>query len=382
MSEVRITAVQNEDERMEFIHFPWQVYRDDPYWVPPLISERKAFHDPKENPFFERARVEYFIARRNGKAVGTIAAFTNDAYNEFQNTNVGFFGFFEVLDDPEAAVALLSAAENWARQAGHDSIIGPEMFTTNDEVGLLVDGFDDVPRILMTYNPPRYMEYLENAGFQKAMDLWAYSIKLDDFMQNLPEKLVRVVEKVKARRKLTIRTLRMKEFDEEVMRFKHVYNRSWERNWGFVPLNDAEIDYIAKGLKQILDPDLVLFLEHEGEVVGAGLSLPDLNAPLRLAYPRPGVPEIFTMLKLFWHWKIRPKQKWMRAWALGVLPEYRGRGIDAMLYLVMAQQAARKGYKWVEMSWTLETNDMVNRSVRLLGGELYKTYRLYEKRLR
>jgi GNAT superfamily N-acetyltransferase len=381
MSELNISSVRSDEELMDFIQFPWQVYRNNEYWVPPLLSERREFLDPERNPFFKHAQVEFLLARRGTQVVGTIAAFTNHAYNEFQGVNTGFFGFFEVLEDAEAAAALLRSAENWAKEAGHESILGPAQFSTNDEVGLLVDGFDDVPRVLMTYNPPRYLDYLETAGFQKAMDLWAYEITIEGFMQNIPPKLLRVVEKVKARRNLVVRKINMKDFDQEVERFKRVYNKSWERNWGFVPMNDEEIDHLASQLKQIIDPDLVLMVESEGEVVGVSLTLPDLNAPLRLAYPRPGVPELLTMLKLLWHWKVRRKIEWIRVFALGVLPEFRGQGIDAMMYLQTADNAARKGYRRAEMSWILENNDMMNRSIRLLGGEVYKTHRLYEKRL-
>lgn len=381
MAELKISKVQNNDDLMDFIHFPWEVYRDDLYWVPPLISERREFLDPEQNPFFEHARAEYFLAHRGSKIVGTIAAITNDFYNEFQSVNTGFFGFFEALDDEDAAGALLRTAEDWARDAGHDTILGPAQFSTNDEVGLLVDGFDDSPRILMTYNPRRYQDYIETAGYQKAMDLWAFMLEPEKCYQNLPPKLLRVVNKIKDRGKFRVRSLDMKDYDREVERFKPVYNRSWERNWGFVPFTDPEFERTASQLKQIIDPDLVLLVEHDGKVVGASLSLPDLNQPLRLAYPRPGVPETLTMLKLLWHWKVRRKVKWLRGWALGVLPEFRGRGVDALLYVETIKMAARKGYQWAELSWTLENNFMINRSVRLVGGELYKTYRMYEKRL-
>lgn len=387
MSELNISTAKNEAEMMEFISFPWEVYRDNPYWVPPLISDRKKFHNPQLNPFFEHAQVEYFIARRGSKVVGTIAAFTNEAYNDFQGVNTGFFGFFEVLEDDEAAAALLRTAVKWAKDAGHDTILGPAQFSTNDEVGLLVDSFDDCPRILMTYNPARYMDYLEQAGFQKAMDLWAYSLEVKDFMQNIPPKLVRVVEKIKKRHKFVIRPINMKDYDNEVELFKRVYNKSWERNWGFVPMTDAEINHLAQDLKDIIDPDLVFFVEREGEVVGVSLSLPDLCQPLLRAYPKPGTPNWLTMLKLIWHWKIMPifspasRLVWLRGFALGVMPEYRGLGVDALMYFETAKKASAKGYKWVEMSWTLEDNDMVNRSARLMGGELYKTYRMYEKHL-
>jgi GNAT superfamily N-acetyltransferase len=381
MSEIEFSTVQTEDELKDFIRFPHKVYRDDPYWVPPLMSERLDFLSKDRNPFFQHGRVEYFLARKGGEIVGTIAAISNDRYNEYQKVNVGFFGFFEVIDDPEVARALLQKAEDWVRNAGHASIIGPAMFSTNDEVGLLVDGFDDAPRILMTYNPPRYEGYILDAGYQKAKDLWAYRNDIPDFIKHIPPKLSRVTERVKDRRNLTIRPVNMKHFDAEVERLKPIYNSSWSRNWGFVPFTDGEINQLAANLKMLIDPDLVLMVEYEGELVGFSLTVPDLSQALRLAHPGPKTPELWTMLKLLWHWKVLRNIDWIRVIALGVLPEYRGLGVDAMLYLETAKNAARKGYKWAESSWILEDNAMMNRAIQLMGGEVYKTYRMYEKRL-
>lgn len=379
MSILKITAVQDATELMSFISFPWTVYKDDAYWVPPLISERKEFLDRKKSPFFEHAKGDYFVARRGEKIVGTIAAFTNELYNQFHETNDGFFGFFEVLDDPEAAEALLSTAVEWSKNAGHDSVIGPAQFSTNDELGLLIEGFNDRPRILMTYNPPRYQAYIESFGFEKAMDLWAFSLNLVEFVENAPDKLIRVVEKIRTRKNFHIRTVNMKKFDEEVGHVKKIYNKSWERNWGFVPFTDSEIDRLAENLKPILDPNVVFIVELDGEAIGFGLSLPDLNKPLHMAYPTPSSLEAITMLKLAWHWKVRRKVDWLRVFALGVIPEFRGKGVDAMMYLETAKAAVRRGYKWAEMSWILENNDMMNRSIELFGGKLYKTYRMYQK---
>jgi GNAT superfamily N-acetyltransferase len=378
MRELRVTPVHSEDERLAFLTFPWKVYRHDPYWVPPLLSERKAFTDPAENPFYQHARVQLFLARRGDELVGTIAAFTNDLYNQFHQSNVGWFGFFEVLPDPEAGQALLETAAGWARQAGHTSILGPAQFSTNDEVGLLVDGFNDRPRILMTYNPAYYADHLQAAGFRKAMDLLAYTAGLGEVGT---AKVKRVVEKVKARGKFNLRSLRMDDFEREVERVKGVYNLSWERNWGFVPMTDEEIVRLGKQLKPLIDPDLVPMVEVDGQLVGFGLTLPDLNEPLGRAYPRPGWPENLTLVKFLWHWKVRRRVKWIRAFALGVHPDYRGTGVDAMLYLYTIERARRKGYRNVEMSWLLESNEMVLRSAEMLGGHCYKTYRMYEKSL-
>jgi GNAT superfamily N-acetyltransferase len=381
MSEVEIRTMHTPAERERFITFAWQVYQDNPYWVPPLINERKHFLDPEKNPFFEHAEAEYFMAYRGDLPVGTIAAFTNRAYNEFQQVNVGFFGFFEVLKDREAAHALLKTAEDWVRKAGHEAIMGPAQWSTNDEAFLLIDGFDDAPRALMTYNPPYYKEFIESAGFPKVMDVWAYSISIPDFLENMPEKLERVVAKVKERGRFNIRPVNLKDWDNEVARLKKIYHGSWERNWGFVPFTDAEFDVFAVNLKPFLDPELTLIVEVDGEAVGFSLSIPDMNQPLLKAYPRRGTPEVFTMLKLLWHWKVRKRVDWLRVVALGVLPEHRARGIDALMYFETAKRAAPRGYKKAEMSWILENNMMMNRSIQMIGGEIYKTYRMYEKPL-
>jgi GNAT superfamily N-acetyltransferase len=381
MPPLTISTVDSERDLKDFTAFPWKVYVSNPYWVPPILSERRDFLDPEKNAFFEHARACYFTARREGKVVGTIAAFTNDKFNQFQGVNTGFFGFFEVLEDPEAAVALLTSAEEWARQAGHKTIIGPAQFSTNDECGLLIDSFDDPPRILMTYNPPRYADYIDNAGYRKAMDLWAYRLNIREFKLRMPEKLLRVVDKVRQRERFHVRKMIMKQFDQEVEIVKRIYNTSWERNWGFVPMTDREFDHLAKELKPLLDTDLVVVVEYEGEPIGFGLCLPDLNEPLLRAYPRPGTPEALTMLKMLWNWKVRRRMDWLRVFALGVLPEFRGTGVDALMYMAIAENAMRKGYKWAEMSWILENNMMMNRAIEMLGGEVYKTYRMYEKAL-
>ena len=380
MSDLTISTVENETDLMSFISFPWKVYKNNPYWVPPIVSERVSFLNPDKNPFFEHADADYYIARRNGEIVGTIASFTNDHYNQFQETNVGFFGFFEVLEDQEAAEALLGTALERARNAGHDSIIRPAQFSTNDEVGLLIDGFDDTPRVLMTYNPPYYQNLIENSGYEKAMDLWAYAMNLQNYINEMPEKLIRVTEKVRQRKNFVVRKLNMKEFDREVDRIKPIYNTSWEKNWGFVPMTDAEFERLARELKPLLDPNVVFLVEQEGKTIGFGLSLPDLCQPLHKAYPSPKVNETFTMAKLVWHWKVRRQVDWLRVFALGVLPEFRGTGVDALMYIETAKAAVRRGYKWAEMSWILENNEMMNRSIRMLGGKVYKTYRMFERK--
>ncbi len=363
---------------MEFIKFPWRVYQDDPYWVPPLINERKSFFNPHKNPFFQHADVELFLARRHGEVVGTIAALINHNHNVFHDEQVGFFGFFEALEDYAVAEALLGTARDWVRDKGMDAIRGPMNFSTNDECGLLVDGFDSSPVVLMTYNPRYYVHFIERFGFHKAMDLYAYTLETAAFglsVENLPPKLLRVAEAARRRERVTIRNVNMTDFDAEVRRARKIYNSAWEKNWGFVPMTDAEFDYLAHGLKPLLDPDLIFVAEVDGQPVAISITLPDLNQPLLHVNGR-----LFPTgwLKLLWY---RRKTDTVRVFALGVIETYRHRGIDALLYLETARQAFAKGYVHAEMSWILENNMMMNRAIQFFGGKVYKTYRVYEMAL-
>jgi len=381
MQPLSIQKVETTEQRREFLSFPWKVYAHDPYWVPPIFSERMHFTNPEENPFFDHAEVDFFTARRGAEIVGTIAVFTNHLHNEYQDENVAFFGFFEVLEDFEAARALFQTAESWAREHGHSALRGPAQFSTNDECGLLVDGFEDRPRILMTYNPRYYVDFIEKLGYQKARDLWAYALSVEDFMSNTGERLDKLTNRVLERKKITIRNLEMKFFYQEVNKVKELYNNAWSKNWGFVPMTDAEFDQLAEDLKPILDPDVVFIAEKDGRTVGFSLSLLDLNQPLQLANPKPGTPEWWLMVKLGWHWKVRNKIDWLRVFALGVIPEYRNLGIDALFYYKTAVAARKKGIKMGEMSWILDNNEDMNKPILAMGGEVYKTYRFYQKDL-
>ena len=378
---LQIHSVTTQEDRISFLSFPWKVYQDDPWWVPPLFSER--VHFITAHPFLDHAEVEFFLAKRGDQVVGTIAAFINHNHNEFQNENIGFFGFFEVLDDPEAAQKLLETAENWVKDRGYHAVRGPAQFSTNEECGLLVDGFQDSPRILMTYNPPRYVTYIEHQGYTKAMDLHAFAIDTDIYADasKFPQKLIRVVEKIKAKGDIHIRKVDLKHFDQEVERVKVIYNQSWARNWGFVPMTDAEFEALGAELRQVLDPDLTLVAEIDGRPIGVSITLPDMNQPLRSAYPRPGKPEWWTMARLVWNWKVKRQVTWARVLILGVLPEYRARGVDALFYYETAKAALKKGIQHAEMSWILENHDSISRPIRVMGGEVYKTYRFYQKKL-
>ncbi len=371
----RIRKVENQQDLMEFIRFPWRVYRDDPYWVPPLISERKAFLDPHKNPFFEHAEVELFLAQKDGETVGTIAAIINDNHNDFHEEKAGFFGLFEVIEDYAVAEGLLVTARDWVKAKGLDVIRGPLNMSINDECGLLIDGFDSSPVVMMTYNPRYYLDFIERFGFVKAKDLYAYLISTDIFnreVSKLPPKFLRVSEAARKRAGVRVRRVNMKDFDAEVEKAKAIYNSAWEKNWGAVPMTDAEFDHLAQGLKKFLDPDLLLVAEVDDRPVGVFVGLPDVNQPLLHVNGR-----LFPLgwIKYLWY---RRKIDTFRAVIMGVIEEYREKGIDALMYVEAAKVAFRKGYRWCEMSWILEDNVMMNRILQRLGGEIYKTYRIYE----
>lgn len=385
---IQIKECKTAAERLQFIQFWWEPYRSNPYWVPPLVNERLEFLDSAKNPYFQHGRAAYFLATRGGAAVGTIAAHVNDMHNKFHEENIGFFGFFECINDYSVAEALFQAAGDWCKSQGVTAIRGPASFSSNDDgYGFLLEGFDDPPRVYMPYNPPYYVEFAERFGLHKAMDLVAYQLDTASFgneADKMSVKLSRVITKVRERSGVTIRTVDMSRFDEEVARVKSVYNSAWEKNWGFVPMTDAEFDHLAVGLKQIIDPQAVFIAEKDGQFVGFSLSLPDVNQALLAAHPSPNPNPIaynLMLARMMWHWKVARKITWLRIFAMGVVEEYRAQGIAAMFYYETAKAAVRSGYHHGEMSWILENNMMMNRDAQSLGGRVYKRYRLVQKPL-
>jgi GNAT superfamily N-acetyltransferase len=376
---IQIEKVETKKQLRQFVKTPWKVYENDPNWVPWLYFERLDFFNKKKNPFFEHAEADYFLARRDGEVAGVIAAILNHRHNEFQQENVAHFGVFEVLEDREAALALLETAEDWARRRGTERILGPMSLSTNDECGTLIEGFGMPPTVLTTYNPPYYVDFLAQAGYAKAMDLLAWHSTVDNVLNNLPAKVERIVNRVRDRYQLTIRPINMQDWDGEIARIKKIYNSAWERNWGFVPMTDAEIEHLAQNLKMILDPELVFMVEKNGQAVGFSITLPDVNQPLRRIRPGPSL--IGSYLAAARLYLRRYDTDLVRVLALGVVDKYRARGVDALLYYETARAAARRGYERTEASWILETNDMMNRPIQMLGGEVYKKYRIYEKEL-
>ncbi len=366
-----VAPVRGRRDRKEFLHFPWKIYAGDPNWVPPLLHDVKTLLDRSKHPFHRHADVEYFLARRAGEVVGRIAAVVNHAHNEFHGDHLGFFGFFEAVDDVDVARALLDAAGAWLRERGMDAVRGPANFSSNEEMGLLVDGFDGPPVIMMTYNPPYYADLIEAAGYAKAKDLLAYRI---DSIGPQP-RLVAGVERLAARRGLTVRVADMKRFDEEVAVMEAIYNQAWERNWGFVPMTHEEFTFLAKQLKPVANPDFILIAEAEGEPIAFGIGLPDFNYALHRINGRL-LP--FGLPKLLWYSR---KIDWVRVITLGIKPGYRRTGVDAMLYLEMFRNAPKHGIRGGECSWILEDNWEMRHALERMGAVVYRTYRMYDKGL-
>ncbi len=371
-AKIDIYLVENRKQLSRFIRFPWTIYRADRYWVPPLIGEQKKLFIPEKNPFYGHAEVALFLAERAGQAVGRIAAIVNRAHNEFYGDKTGFFGFFESIDDQDVSDRLFEAAGGWLRQKGMDCIRGPMNFSTNEACGLLVEGFDSSPVIMMTYNPPYYVRLVEENGFYKAKDLLAFWLGTS---QPVPERVLKIAEKVSQEHKICLRPLNMKRFDEEVERIKLIYNQAWSRNWGFVPMGDEEFYHTAVNLKRIAVPELLLLAEIGGEPAAFSVTVPDYNQALKRINGRL---DPVSLMKLLWYSR-RVNQ--LRLILLGIRAGYRKRGIDSLLYTETFKIAKRLGYIGGEISWILEDNILIIKGIETMGGKLYKRYRIYDKRL-
>ena len=366
---IEIKKVTNSSELKEFIKFPWQIYKDDKHWVPPLISEQIKHYDQTKNVFFRHAKAEYYMAFKDGKLSGTIAAIINHNHNSFWKETTGFFGAFECIDDQEVANALIDQAKAFTKAEGMNILRGPATFSTNDPCGLLVDGFDYEPQFMMGYNAQYYQKLIENYGFKKAKDLWSFIKTVDE---PLPEKVAKIVEFVKKRYKFTIRSVDMKNLVTEINHYKRIYNLAWEKNWGFIPLEDYEIDEIAKDIKQVLDPDLLLFVEKDGVPIAFTMAVPNMNEGIKKCN---GKLFPFGVFKLLWTMR---KPKWVRLMTTGIIEEYRSHGVDALLYAGLVERGTKKSFKYCDISWQLEDNDLINRAIETMGGKLYKIHRFYD----
>ena len=380
---VKVRPVENRKDKLKFIRLPWDLYANEKNWVPPLEMDRMRLIDEAKNPFYKHATTKLFFAEdARGNIVGRIAAIINHRHNDLYGDKVGFIGFFDSINDAGVADALFTAAEDFLRSHGMRAVRGPISPSINDEVGLLVDGFEYPPAVMMPWHPSYYKTLWEQADFKKAEDMLAWRITET---KSFSPKIKRVTDMVRERSKVNIRSLDMKRYDQEVNLIRDLYSRGWEENWGAVPLDADEITMLATELKQIIDPDFVLFAEVPGtngkpQTIGFSLCIPDINQAFLAGKPIPkGAMNLPTAIQ-----NLMTKKKAidnLRIVLLGVMPEYRGRAIDALLYREIMERAKRKGILYGEASWVLENNAMMTRAAQVMNGEPYKRYRVFEKPL-
>ena len=372
---MRIRIVEGPAELRRFVDLPYRLHARERRWVPPLRLDVRRRLARRSNPFFDHGDAAYFLAERGGVAVGRIAAILNRLHDETHGDGAGFFGFFECEPDAAAARGLFDAAAEWVRGRGYRVLRGPASFSTNDECGLLVDGFDTPPTILTPWNPPYYVELVEAAGFRAAKDLLGFAGGHPDHPVPGPERLARASARLEQRLGLTLRALDPRRFWAEVDAVRALYNGAWGRNWGFVPMTSRELDRMARELRPIHISDLVPFVERAGEVVGFGLALPDLNQVLRTNRAGRLLPGALRVL-----WALRRKRfRRARILLLGVRPDYRGKGVDALLWNWIWTRAAAHGIGWGEASWILADNAGMRNAAERMGFRAYKTWRLYDR---
>ena len=368
---IEVRPVRSRRELRTFIRLPWRIYGNDDPWVPPLLIERRRFLDRKRNPWFERGEAELFLAWRDGSPVGRISAQVDHLFNEFHDDRWGWFGFFECLEDPEAAHALFDVAEAWLRERGQERMVGPASFTMNDEAGILIEGYDRLPVIQTPWNHPYYPELVEAAGLEKAMDLWMWELQLET-LDALPI-LYELAEQLEPKHGITVRNMRKRDLEAEIARFVEIYNEAWRRNWAFVPMRGKELVHAAKEAGPLLDEDWLFVAELDDQAIAAALTFPDFNQVLAHLNGRL-LP--FGWLKAL---RLRGKIDRVRVGFLGVKPDFQHTGVGAALYVANFRAAARKPQSGGEMGWILETNKSMNRGMKAMGGKVTRRYRMYER---
>ena len=384
---VEVRQVANRAEKNIFVKFPWKLYASDPNWVPPLVSSQRRKLDQRRNPTWRYMEGAYFIAWRGTQPVGTIAAFINHRHNDYHNERIGFFGCFELVNDQAVANALLESAAHYLAARGCHALRGPANFSINDEFGMLVDGFDDVPVSVMPYNPPYYVNLLEGAPeFEQVMNLYSYYLTLQTSLRT--EKLnqtMRLTERNNARRGITVRTLATDNLEHDLEIIKHIYNTAWDNNWGFVPMTARELDEMIDAIRHYMEPRLAFVAEVHGAPAGFLLAFPDLNQALHFAHAHPGKPDMVSQLQFLWHWKMRSKISRLRIPIMGVEADYRGIGVEAALFRRLFEEATylgpHQGWEYADAGWVLQTNVPMRRLVTRYGGTAYRRYSLYERKL-
>lgn len=366
-----VKPVENHQEKLAFLNLPWELYQDEPHWIPPLRDHQWELLNYKPHPLYLRSKIQTFLAYKGGKTVGRIAAILNTAHNDFQNEKRSFWGFFESINDPEVSAGLFAAAREWAKQQGYPVLRGPANPTLNYECGLLIDGFDTPPTFGLTYNPPYYADLVEKAGFQKVQDMYAFWGYVD-MMTAFDEKMKFIVDEATSRFNVTLRTLNPKRFEEDVHIFLDIYNRSLGGTWGYSALSKEEANHIASTVKHLLVPELTTIAEINGEPVAACYGILDYNPRIKKINGRLFP---FGFLQLFMN---RKAIKRLRLISANVLPEYQRWGLGLVVLARLCKPALAWGLTDVEFSWVLESNHLSCGSLKRGGAKIIKTYRMYD----
>ena len=372
---ITVKSVETAAQKKAFIDFPHTLYADDPHYVPELHVAQADMLNPKKHPFFKYGNCDLFLAYKDGKIAGRIAAINNPRYVEAFNRKVAFFGFYDTIDDIEVAQLLMQKVAEFAKSYNYTGILGPTNFTTNDTAGMLVEGFDSPPMLMMTHTKPYASKLMDAMGFQKDMDLYAYLIETAKASERTI-KLAQSIEKRLQTQGITIRNINLKKIDQEAPKLFEIYNEAWSENWGFVPFTDAEFEFLKNDLKLIADARWIYIAEKDGEPIGFGLTLPNINEILaRIKRGRLLPTGIFKLLLG------KKSVKTVRILALGVKKEYRKKGIEAIFFAKNILQARESGIWAGEASWVLESNEEMVAAAEHLNGRRYKTYRLYCKNI-
>ncbi|MFW6137543.1 MAG: N-acetyltransferase [Spirochaetota bacterium] len=371
MGSLEVKPVETRKDFKNFLDLPGRLYRNDPSYVEPLRVDIKFQFNRKKNPFFKHGDEKSFLARTGDQVVGRITAIRNDFYVQYQEKNSGFFTFFDCVDDQETANGLFRAAESWLKQQGMENIIGPMSFSGESiSPGLLIKGFDCPPFLLMAHGLPYYQRLVEAQGFEKTVDVLAFSMPIQ---QDIDPRLVELAQRVKHSRNISVRPFDPKNFWRDAKVLMDIYIEAWKDNWGFIPPTEEEFYDVVKTLKKIYIRELVQIAEVDGQPVGWAMTLPNINEVLIHMNGRLFPFGIFKLL----YWMKRTNS--LRLWGLGIKPEYRKRGVDAVLYYHTLMEGQRLGYTVGELSWILETNTPIIRAAHLVKGREYKRYRIYQK---
>jgi hypothetical protein len=372
---VEVEAVRSRRDRREFIELPFRLHATSEQWIPPIRLERRLFHSRRMNAYFKHAQAQEFLARRGSRVVGRISAQLDRAYDDEHGPGTGMFGFLELEDDVEVTRALLDAAQCWL--AGHERshMIGPMDYTMNDECGVLIEGFDREPMIKQPWHPPYYRQRVEEAGLEKAVDLYMWELDISDREKILPV-IFELAEQAVTKHGITVRHLRRRDLSKNIKGiFGEVYNTAWKRNWGFVPYSDEDLEHYAEELQLVYDRNWFMAAEKDGETIGIAITVPDVNQLLKVMNG--------NVFPFGWLTFLFRRDKYIdrvRVGFLGVKPEYQHTGTAALFYVEHFDMARVTPQKWGEMGWILETNRAMNRGMEAMGGRIAKRFRVYESR--